>query len=56
VILIYYLDAALDATTKVFVEQAGQTGAYISVISRIEILGWPQQSTHSLAHPITHNS
>lgn len=47
-ILIYYLNAALPAQGKALVEQAQREGAYISVITRIEILGWPQRSPDAL--------
>lgn len=43
-ILIYHLNGKLGATAEVMLERALEEGAYISVITRIEILGWPGQS------------
>lgn len=42
-ILIYHLNEKLDTAAEAMLEQALEEGAYISVITRIEILGWPGQ-------------
>lgn len=47
-ILIYHLNEKLDVAVEAFLEQALEEGAHISVITRIEILGWPGQSTDGL--------
>lgn len=47
-ILIYYLNAALTAQGKALVKRAQSEGAYVSVITRIEILGWPHRSPEAL--------
>ena len=44
-ILIYHLNEKLDATAEAMLAQALEEGAFISIITRIEILGWPGQST-----------
>lgn len=43
-ILIDHLNEMLDTAAEAFLEQALEEGAYISVITRIEILGWLGQS------------
>jgi predicted nucleic acid-binding protein len=43
-ILIYHLNEKLDVQAEAMLEQALEEGAYISVITRIEVLGWPGQS------------
>lgn len=46
-ILIYHLNEKLDTAAEAFLEEALEEGAYISVITRIEILGWPGQSAET---------
>src|SRR3990172_10404209 len=43
-VLIYYLNAALPPNARLAVEGTIKTGGHISVITRIEILGWPGQT------------
>lgn len=42
--LIYYLNAALPPEGKELVDRLVLQGGHISIITRIEILGWPAQS------------
>jgi len=39
--LIYYLNAALPPGARAFVERTIEEESHISVITRIEVLGWP---------------
>jgi predicted nucleic acid-binding protein len=43
-IMIYHLNGKLDEAAERMLEQALQENARISVITRIEVLGWPGQS------------
>ncbi|MSS71861.1 MAG: type II toxin-antitoxin system VapC family toxin [Candidatus Latescibacteria bacterium] len=47
-ILIYHLNGKLTETAQEMMEQAIGEGACISVITRIEILGWQGQSEEAL--------
>jgi hypothetical protein len=47
-ILIYHLTDCLGEVGETWLEKVFDTGAYISVITRIEILGWPKHSAESL--------
>lgn len=42
-ILIYHLNGKLDEAAERMLKQALEEDAYVSVITRIEILGWPGQ-------------
>jgi len=44
-ILIYHLNDKLDEAAQIMMEQAIEAGAFVSVVTRIEILGWPGQMT-----------
>jgi predicted nucleic acid-binding protein len=46
-LLIYYLNASLSESARQQVDDAIETGAFISVITRIEILGWTKHSDES---------
>ncbi|MDA0839937.1 MAG: type II toxin-antitoxin system VapC family toxin [Planctomycetota bacterium] len=46
-ILIYYLNSFLDTTAREVVDAAIEGGAVISVITRIETLGWQGHDTPS---------
>ena len=48
-ILIYHLHDALPAAAEDMLADALECGAAISVISRIELLSWPQHTPDSLA-------
>ena len=45
---IYYLNASLNELARQQVEDAIERGAFISVITRIEILGWFNHTNESL--------
>lgn len=47
-ILIYYLNQTLPPSGRQFVDQAIQNTAFISVVSRLEILGWPGHTEESI--------
>lgn len=47
-ILIYYLNQTLPPSGRQFVDQAIQNTAFISVVSRLEILGWPDHTEGSI--------
>jgi len=47
-ILIYHLTDCLGEMGENWLEKAFDHNAYISVITRIEILGWPKHSAESL--------
>jgi predicted nucleic acid-binding protein len=42
--LIYYLNAALPPKARAWVDQELLEGGHISIITRIEVLGWPGHS------------
>lgn len=42
-ILIYYLSGTLNPSGKLRVARASEDGACVSIITRIEVLGWPEQ-------------
>jgi hypothetical protein len=46
-LLIYYLNASLTQSARQQVDDAIETGAFISVITRIEVLGWHKHSDES---------
>lgn len=48
-ILIYYLNAQLSEDVRLLVRDAVKTGAFISVITRMEILGWSKHTQESLS-------
>jgi len=48
-LLIYYLNASLTQSARQQVDDAIETGAFISVITRIEVLGWTKHSDESLS-------
>jgi predicted nucleic acid-binding protein len=47
-LLIYYLNASLNESTRQQVDETIEMGAFISVITRIEILGWAKHTDESL--------
>jgi predicted nucleic acid-binding protein len=47
-ILIYHLNGALDEQVEQVLEDVLVLGSYISVITRIEVLGWQQHTSSSL--------
>jgi len=47
-LLIYYINGSLDKTTKTFIEQSILCESGISIITRIEILGWQGHDGDSL--------
>jgi len=47
--LIYYLNASLSQSARQQVDEAIETGAFISVMTRIEVLGWHKHSDESLS-------
>jgi len=47
-ILIYHLTDCLGEVGERWLEEAFDAGAYVSVITRIEILGWSKHSAESL--------
>lgn len=47
-ILIYHLTDCLGDVGEIWLEKVFDTGAYISVITRIEILGWSKHTAESL--------
>ena len=47
-ILIYHLNGALTATAEAVLAKALQEGAFTSVVTRIEVLGWPDLSGEAL--------
>ena len=47
-ILIYHLNGQLSEIAQAVLEEALEDGARISVITRIEILGWPDQTEDAL--------
>jgi toxin FitB len=47
-ILIYHLTDCLGEVGEMWLEEAFDAGAYVSVITRIEILGWSKHSAESL--------
>jgi predicted nucleic acid-binding protein len=48
-VLIYHLHDALSEETKSLLSAAFEDGAIVSVITRIELLCWPQHTAESLA-------
>ena len=46
-LLIYYLNASLSQSARKQVDDVIETGAFISVITRIEVLGWHKHSDES---------
>jgi len=46
-LLIYYLNASLSQSARKQVDDVIETGAFISVITRIEVLGWHKHSDKS---------
>jgi len=50
-ILIYHLTDCLGEVGERWLEEAFDAGAYVSVITRIEILGWSKHSAESLMKP-----
>jgi len=46
-ILIYHLGDSLDAVAKRQLASAIVQGSYVSIITRIEILGWQGHTPHS---------
>ncbi|MEK8018842.1 MAG: type II toxin-antitoxin system VapC family toxin [Candidatus Parabeggiatoa sp.] len=48
-ILIYYLNASLNELARQQVQDAIERGAFISVITRIEVLGWFNHTNPSLS-------
>ena len=46
-ILIYHLNGKLNRAAEMLMQQAIEETAYISTITRIEVLGWPEQSEAS---------
>ncbi|MDM8559869.1 type II toxin-antitoxin system VapC family toxin [Candidatus Parabeggiatoa sp. HSG14] len=47
-ILIYHLNDSLDDNAEKFLKNAIESNSYISVITRIEILGWAKHTDESL--------
>ncbi|MEN8214901.1 MAG: type II toxin-antitoxin system VapC family toxin [Pseudomonadota bacterium] len=47
--LIYYLNASFSQSVRQQVDDAIETGAFISVITRIEVLGWHKHNDESLS-------
>ena len=48
-ILIYHLNGCLDDNAEQFLAKAFESNAYISVITRIELLGWFKHTEKSLS-------
>jgi len=48
-ILIYHLNDSLGDDAEQLLEKAFESGSYISVITRIELLGWHKHSDESLS-------
>jgi len=48
-ILIYHLNDSLGDDAEQLLEKAFESGSYISVITRIELLGWHKHSNESLS-------
>jgi predicted nucleic acid-binding protein len=48
-LLIYYLNASLNKSTRQQIDEAIEMGAFISVMTRIEVLGWSQHTAQSLS-------
>lgn len=49
-ILIYHLNDCLEDDAEQFLEKAFESNSYISVITRIELLGWFKHTEKSLSH------
>ena len=47
-LLIYYLNASLTKSARQQVDKIIEVGAFISVITRIEVLGWTNHTEQSL--------
>jgi len=48
-ILIYHLNDSLEDDAEQFLQKAIESNSYLSVITRIELLGWTQHTVQSLS-------